>query len=122
MDNIFDKVSILVVGFDGYIDVWNHFFYLMNKYWKDRPKTYLATSELSPKYENVEVIKAGKGSEWSKRAYSALEQIHTPYVILMLEDFFITDYVNNDVVQECLELVEKDDIKLFELLLKEGEK
>lgn len=117
MDNIFDKVSILVVGFDGYIDVWNHFFYLMNKYWKGRPKTYLATSELSPKYENVEVIKAGKGSEWSKRAYSALEQIHTPYVILMLEDFFITDYVNNDVVKECLELVEKDDIKFYQILV-----
>ena len=72
MENIYDEVSVLVVGYDGYIDVWNHFFNLINIYWKDRPKTYLATSELSPNYENVEVITAGKGAEWSKKAYIAL--------------------------------------------------
>ena len=35
--DIYNDVSILVVGYDGYIDVWNHFFELMNKYWSERP-------------------------------------------------------------------------------------
>lgn len=117
MNNIYDEVSVLVVGYDGYIDVWNHFFDLMNKYWVDRPKTYLASSELCPKYENVEVINAGKDSEWSKRAYVALDKINTPYVILMLEDFFISDYVNNDIVEECLELIKSDNIKFYQILV-----
>lgn len=117
MKDIYDDVSILVVGYDGYIDVWNHFFELMNKYWVDRPKTYLATSELTPKYANVEVINAGVDSEWSKRAYIALDYIKTPYVILMLEDFFITDYVNNDLVKKSLELVQKDHIKFYQILV-----
>lgn len=117
MKNLYDDVSILVVGFDGYIDVWNHFFALMNKYWADRPQTYLATSELTPVYENVHVIPTGKNTEWSKRTAIALEQIKTPYVILMLEDFFISDYVDNDVVKSCIEMVEHDNIKFYQILV-----
>ena len=117
MKKLYDDVSILVVGFDGYIDVWNHFFALMNKYWADRPQTYLATSELTPVYENVHVIPTGKNTEWSKRTAIALEQIKTPYVILMLEDFFISDYVDNDVVKSCIEMVEHDNIKFYQILV-----
>ncbi|RHU44988.1 hypothetical protein [Clostridium sp. TF11-13AC] len=115
--DIYNDVSILVVGYDGYIDVWNHFFELMNKYWKDRPSTYLATSELEPSYDNVHVVPAGKNTEWSKRALAGLEKIKTPYVILMLEDFFISDYVDNKIVKSCLEMVEQDKIKFYQILV-----
>lgn len=117
VEDIYNDVSILVVGYDGYIDVWNHFFELMNKYWPKRPKTYLATSELTPHYDNVEVIPAGKNTEWSKRASVALEKIETPYVILMLEDFFISDYVDNDLVRSSLKLVEENQIKFYQILV-----
>lgn len=117
MKNLYDDVSILVVGFDGYVDVWNHFFELMNKYWPNRPKTYLATSEAKPEYEGVEVVTAGPNTEWSLRARAGLEKITTPYVILMLEDFFITDYVDDTLVKECLELVEQDNILFYQILV-----
>lgn len=117
MRNLYDDVSILVVGFDGYIDVWNHFFELMNQYWPNRPKTYLATSEAKPEYEGVEVVTAGPNTEWSLRARAGLEKITTPYVILMLEDFFITDYVDDALVKECLELVEQDNILFYQILV-----
>ena len=118
MKNInFDDVSILVVGFDGYIDVWNHFFKLMNKNWPDRPKTYLASSELTPHFDNVEVIPAGPNSEWSLRAQTALNQIKTPYVILMLEDFFVSKPVDNNRVREALDLIKRDNIKFYQILV-----
>lgn len=115
--SIFDDVSVLIIGFDGYKDVWDHSISLMNKYWKERPKTYLATSKLVPEYEGVTVLPAGPDSEWSKKTWNALEQIHTPYVILLLEDFFISDYVNNDALKETLQMVEDDDIKFYQLLV-----
>lgn len=114
-NKIYENVSILVVGYDGYKDVWDHFFTLINKYWKDRPKTYLATSELVPVYENVTVLPAGKDSEWSKRAYNALTQIDTDYVILMLEDFFITKFVDNDIVEGTLQEIITNKIKFYQL-------
>lgn len=116
-ENIFDDVSILIIGFDGYKDVWDHCISLLNQYWKERPKTYLATSELAPDYENVEIIPAGPNSEWSRKVQAALKKIDTPYVILLLEDFFISDYVNNDLIKNAIELVEKDGIKFYQLLV-----
>ena len=29
-DRFYDDISILVIGYDGYKDVWDHFFALMN--------------------------------------------------------------------------------------------
>lgn len=115
--DIYDDVSILVVGYDGYIDVWNHFFYLLNKFWPNRPKTYLATSSLVPQYKDVEVIAAGENTEWSMRASNALKRINTPYTILMLEDFFISNYVDDNKVKSCLELVENNNIKFYQILV-----
>ncbi len=113
--NILENISILVIGYDGYKDVWDNFAYFINKNWKDRPKTYLATSELEPKYNNIEVIKAGNGSEWSKKARNALKRINTKYVILLLEDFFIIDYVDNNKLIEAINFIEKNDIKFYQL-------
>lgn len=118
MNNIqFDDVSILVVGYDGYIDVWNHFFELMNKNWPNRPKTFLASSEITPHYENIEVIPAGPNSEWSLRAQTALKKIDTPYVILMLEDFFISKPVDNGRVRKAIDLIKQDNIKFYQILV-----
>lgn len=116
-NNIYDEVSILIVGFDGYRDVWEHSIELMNKYWQNRPKTYLATSELSPNYKNVEIIKAGPNSEWSKKAKTALDKIKTPYVILLLEDFFISDYVDHKKLKSVLKMVKNDNIKFYQILV-----
>lgn len=110
-------LSILIVGFDGYKDVWDIDIYLLNKYWSNRPRTYLATSLLKPDYDNVEIIAAGKDSEWSKKAYVALKEIKTKYVLLLLEDFFVSAPVENNKVIECLELMKEEKIKFYQVLV-----
>lgn len=115
--NVMDDISVLIIGFDGYKDVWDHDIALMNKYWPDRPKTYLANSELNPEYTGVEIINAGPNSEWSKKVQIALDRIETPYVLLLLEDFFITEYVDNKKIEEAIQLIEKDGILFYQLLV-----
>lgn len=118
IDTWADKdLSILIVGFDGYKDVWDIDIYLLNKYWSNRPKTYLATSVLKPEYKNVEVIAIGEGSEWSKKAYNALKVINTKYVLLLLEDFFISSPVNNTLVLDSLNLINEYKIKFYQVLV-----
>ncbi|MBP3819461.1 MAG: hypothetical protein J6H31_14290 [Butyrivibrio sp.] len=114
---MFENLSVLIVGFDGYEDVWNHDIELMNKYWNDRPKTYLVNSELNPNYEDVEIINAGPNSEWSRKVQVALEKIDTPYVLLLLEDFFITDYVDNSLLEDVMKTVQKDKILFYQVLV-----
>ncbi len=115
--SIFDDLSVLIIGFDGYVDVWNHDIQLLNKYWKNRPKTYLADSLLNPSYENVEIINAGENSEWSRKVQVALDKIDTPYVLLLLEDFFITDYVDNRRIEKVFRMIKHDGIKFYQVLV-----
>lgn len=109
------KLTVLVVGYDGYIDVWNHDFALMNRYWKDRPRTILADAELRPDYDGVEVLNAGNDAEWSKKLIRALQVIETDYVILLLEDFFICDYVDNKKLLHAIQLMDNDHIDFYQL-------
>lgn len=114
-ENKLNNLAVLIIGYDGYKDVWNHFVYFINKYWAERPKTYFATSELEPEYENIEIVKAGVGSEWSKKAFTALNKIDTKYVLLLLEDFFIMDYVDNEKISEILKFIEVNQVKFYQL-------
>lgn len=109
-------VAVLIIGFDGYKDVWDSYFELLEKYWSDRPKTYLATGELRPNYNNVTVISAGKDAEWSKKAMAALQQIEEEYVILLLEDFFTTTYVDNSKLMHIIKLMKENKLKYCRLL------
>lgn len=116
MDGMMEKISLLIIGFDPYKDVWDHYFDLLNKYWSDRPQTYLATNVLTPNYQNVIAIPAGEDAEWSKKVNVALAEIKTPYVILLLEDFFTTEPVENVALEELLDCIIKNQIKYCKLL------
>ena len=45
------NVALLIIGYDGYVDVWDSYFELLNKYWPStiRPKTYLANECVTSK-------------------------------------------------------------------------
>lgn len=120
MDNIIwdeNDLSILIIGYDGYKDVWDIDIHLLNKYWSNRPKTYLATSVLKPEYDNIEIISSGEASEWSKKAYNALNKIKSKYILLLLEDFFVSSPVNNNLVFDSLQLIKKNRIKFYQILV-----
>ncbi|WP_050636209.1 hypothetical protein [Candidatus Stoquefichus sp. SB1] len=112
----FDDIALLIIGYDPYVDVWNHYFDLLNKYWKIRPKTYLATNSLTPVYDNVEVIPVGENAEWSKKVYVASNKIKEKYIVLLLEDFFTTTFVNNDCFVELFDIIKKNNIDYCKLL------
>lgn len=109
-------ISLLIIGYDPYIDVWNHYFELLEKYWPRRPRTYLATNTLKPKYPHVKVLPAGKDAEWSKKVSEALKQIDTGYVILLLEDFFTTGKVSNQCLDDLMGLIMENHITYCKLL------
>lgn len=110
-----DELTIVVIGYDGYSDVWNHFFHLLNQFWPTRPKTMLITNALMPEYENVTVIPAGQNAEWSRKAQLAIRTVDTEYILLLLEDFFICENVNNDELAELVQIQKTNDVKFLQL-------
>lgn len=112
----YDNISLLIIGYDPYIDVWNHYFELLNKYWPQRPITFLATNTATPQYEGVTVIPCGADAEWSRKVYKSIDQIPTDYVVLLLEDFFTTRPVNGKRFESLVRLLEKKNVDYCKLL------
>lgn len=96
---------------DGYDDCWEPFFKLKEKYWPNCPyKTYIVTEGKKCKYAET-IISEGC---WTTRLREALKLIDNEYVLLMLEDFFIRDYVRQDII-DSIELDKDTAVYNFEL-------
>ena len=106
MDN--QNMAIAVISFDKYSDIWAVFALCINKFWKDRKyKTYLVTNDARPIYDGIEIVNTGKEVSWSHRVRTALEVIQEEYVMLLLEDYLISEDVDEARVAETLRYMQE---------------
>ena len=83
--------SILVLSCDKYEACWEPFFGLLNKYYLRHPKAYLVCETKTCKFAPTINVNT---QIWTKRFREALTQIDTDYVLVMLDDFFLRNYVD----------------------------
>lgn len=113
----YNDLTILVVSYDGYQDLWPDFFNCKNTYWPDCPfETVLANNTANVEFSDVRVINCGSDALWSTRTRQALGQINSKYVLFLLEDFYIAKKVDNNLVFGALELMKKQNIRYYKLL------
>ncbi len=88
-------VAFMVVSCDKYADLWDPFFHCLQKYWPDCPyAVYLLTNHKTYDAPDVTVVNIGEDRSYSDNLRSALSQISEPWVILWLEDVFISERVD----------------------------
>ena len=91
------NITLLILSCDAYEDTWDIFFDLKDKYWSCCPyETYLMTE--TKDYDRCKVIKAT--GVWTERLRNTLEQLESDYVLIMLDDFFIRDYVDQERIND----------------------
>lgn len=104
-------ISLVVSSCDKYEDAWYPYFELIKKYWPEHPEKIYLISE-SKSYStsdlNIKVCNFGDNCTWSERLYKTLEQIDSKYIIFSLEDFFLLEYVKQDVIEKCVDWMEED--------------
>lgn len=122
MSNCKEDLAILVVSCDRYADLWEIFFTLFDRYWPDCPyKVYLGTNfktfELGGRNSGkaVETIFVGEDKNWADNARCMLGHINEPYVLMLLEDFFIDKPVDTDHIRKRLDYVIKNDLDCLRL-------
>ena len=94
---------ILVLSCDKYNDLWRPFFALFWRYWPDHSfKVYLGSNLLVYNASGVKTIAIGEDKNWSHGLLKILELTDTPYVSLMLDDFFLRRPVNTNHVLRCI--------------------
>ena len=81
--------TILICSCDEYNDVARPFISLLRRFWPDCPfETVLVSETMSaPRFDSV--ILTGHGRLWCERLRYALRKISTPYILLLMDDYFL---------------------------------
>lgn len=109
-----NKCAVLVTSCDAYQDIWDPFFKLMDTYWKDIPfNVYLNTEKIqyNKKFNHFSVksinlldkYRSNSNVTWSQRMLDVLKRIEEEYVFVLVEDFFLRENVQTDLIETIIE-------------------
>ncbi|HEX3505307.1 MAG TPA: hypothetical protein VHU22_18115 [Xanthobacteraceae bacterium] len=97
-------VSAVVVSHDGCADIWPGCFGLITQFWPDLPyPLYLISNHLTFPDERINTLCVGDDRSWSDTLARGLERISSRYVLLVLDDFFLTAPVDTALVRRMHE-------------------
>lgn len=101
--------TVIVTSCDGYRDIEGPFVRLFRKYWPDCPFELVVNGETGAVEGFDRVILTGKGKTWSAMLAEALECISTPYVIMLMNDYYLESKVDTQLILKRLaEAKERD--------------
>ena len=106
--------TIIVNSCDAYSDTWYPFFKIFSKEWPDcRFPIILNTETASYNYGDLNIrcpqlYKNLPAPTWSKRLLDTLNLIDTDYVILLMDDFFLTGKVDSSEIDFIIEEMDSD--------------
>jgi len=115
--------SVLVFSCDAYSDAWEGFFHFYHKNWPNpRPKTYLCSNFQSAPSSDITTIKTGTITNWSDSLLLALDQISSPYILWLQEDYFLTKPVDTDGLAHLFSYITSNNLDYFRLIPVPGPK
>ena len=115
MDNIKNTI-VAVVSCEKYKQIWNPFFILFKKYWKDCPyKIFFISNGELPNFENIINFNLQKDFGWCTNLSKFINNNHFERVILFQEDFLLTNEVNTELVNFFVNYAYENDIGCLRL-------
>lgn len=108
------NITIIVNTCDHFEDCWNPFFTLFEKFWPAcQYPIILTTYKKEYNYNgklNITSLRANqyydKEPPWSEILLQTLKKIpDTDIVLLMLDDFFISDFVDEKTIEKCYKII-----------------
>ena len=104
IDKISSDTAFIVVSCDKYSDLWGPFFKCFAKYWPDCPfDKYLVSNHQDFAEEGLDVLKIGEDMSYSDNLRLALSKIDHEWVILWLDDVFVSRQVNTNRLLHILD-------------------
>lgn len=121
---------IMMLTCDKYSDLWPAYFGQIHKYWNSYNGKIFVNTERIRKFDfecNNQISFSKKlydwDTPWSYRLKDCLEQVEEQYVIFLLDDFILTDYVDANEIDNCVDhMKEEADIACFNFLPTPGKK
>jgi hypothetical protein len=110
--------SIYVCTCDNYKDLWPGFFHCLEKHWPDNPFRVYLGANAQAYFGDLDVVsmRSDITLSWSGVLRYQLGQIHTKYVIVLLEDFFLRDDVSTEWIIDLLGFAKQRDAAMVRLI------
>jgi hypothetical protein len=98
-------LGIIVLSCDKYSDLWEPFFDLFFLHWPDCPyDVYLASNKLKYNDPRVNSLLSGEDTDWSSGVRRCIQQIDHSYIMLFLDDAFLTSKINTAKIQKLAQM------------------
>lgn len=119
-----DKITLLIHSCDKFSDLWDAHTYLLNKNWANRGvDTIIATDKQTEKeYDGVTILSAGEGAEITDRTLYALPQIKTEFVLVTLDDYFLTKPISSERIERLVGIMESEKLDYMRLFVRPKKK
>lgn len=106
-------ITIIVASCDEFSDCWEPFFSLLHKYWPNCSYPVILGTQLKAfTYPGLEIVSSQIMKRrftgelpWSERLLFCLELVESEFVIFMLDDYFISGQVDNEIVEHCVQVM-----------------
>lgn len=118
------SLPVLVISCDRYADLWRPFFELFWRRWPDcAGPVYLGTN--FERYDGPRVISLCVGADvnWAAGVIGMLDRIRADHVIVMLEDFLLTETVDNTRIERLIDIAVSERVgclRLYSIFPPEG--
>ena len=109
-----NNVTILVNSCDAYDDAWVPFFELFKKYWPNCEYPVVLNTESKDYVDealNVKTFNLYKSTDnvpYGERFIEHLKRIDSKYIITLMDDFFIRDFVDTEKIKRYISVMEND--------------
>lgn len=111
-----NDLCIYISSFDGYTDVWNGFFKRFEKFWPDCPyPRYLGCNQKTADYKDLTILHTKGMPDWSTGVIEHLSQIKEDYILLLLEDYYLSKKVDTDLIETMFGYVKTLDLAYLSL-------
>ena len=93
-------VTVLVPSCDRYRDLWRPFVTLLRRHWPDCPyPVVVGSNHARCEEEGVTALPIGDDITWTKSTRAMVEQIDSPVILMLLDDFFFRSRVDTARVE-----------------------
>lgn len=99
--------KIVVMSCDKNKDLWKPFHLCMEKYWKDHPEIIYSSETLENPYYKT-ICRDIPINKWTKRVVETIKDLPCKHILLMVDDIFIRDYVDNDLIWSLCQYISGD--------------
>ena len=110
------RMTIAVISCDNYQDVVGYYLDFVSKNWSDCPfDIVVATEELDLHSEIAKTLRCGTNTTWTKRAIDAINSCESKYILLTVDDLYMSEKVDSEEFIKILDFMDSHSITYYRI-------